>query len=119
MIDQLVNENYFYEIKKMIMKKIIFILFLMLGTGSLVQAQLLNKLKAKAKAATENSADRSTDKVVDKTVNQPTDKATDKALNKAGEKVNNLFKKKKKKNTDDVSAAVPASDSTVTKPEHQ
>lgn len=119
MIDRSVSASYFYKIKFLKMKKLIVIISLTLGMCNLTQAQLLGKLKTKTKAATESSVDRSTDKVVDKTVNQPADKATDKVLNKTGEKLNNLFKKKKKKSADPVPPIVPASDSTATRSESQ
>jgi len=115
MIVRPLRAGYFYKIKRMSMKKIIFIAIITLGTSNLLNAQLLNKLKEKTKTATENSVNRSTDKVVDKTINQPADHSTDKALNKAGDKLNKLFKNKKKKNGDSTAAVVPASDSVAIK----
>lgn len=80
------------------MKKIILIIFLAVGIGSITQAQFLKDLKTKAKTAVDNSVDRSSDKVVDKAINVPADNITDTTLDKAGRKLKALFKKKNKKN---------------------
>ena len=111
---------YFYEIINLkTMKKAILFLFILLGTVTVAQAQLLNKLKTKTTTVAANSVDRSADKVVDKTVTQTTDNTTDKALNKAGEKMNSIFKKKNKKTKNIVEPVVPASDSVTIKTENQ
>lgn len=101
------------------MKKIILILLLTIGTGCMVQAQLLKGLKDKAKSAVDNSVDRSTTKVVDKVINNPADKATDTALDKAGRKVHSIFKKKNKKGQkagDPEQPVTPVTDSVGTLP---
>jgi hypothetical protein len=112
------------------MKKIIFILFLTVGAGCMVQAQLLKSLKDKAKTAVDNSVDRSTTKVVDKVINNPADKATDTTLDRAGKKVHSIFKRKNKKDKNagdpeqpvamprDSIVALP-SDSIIAKPQNQ
>ncbi len=97
------------------MKKVIFILFVSLCGGSMAQAQVLDKLKAKTKTAAESSVDRSADKVVDKAVNKTSDNATDKIIGKAGEKLNSLFKRKKKKKAEQQ----PAPDTIAKKPGDQ
>ncbi|MBX2934687.1 MAG: hypothetical protein KF825_10600 [Ferruginibacter sp.] len=79
------------------MKKIIFILILSLGAGSMTQAQILKRLKEKAKEAVKSSTERSEDKVVDKAINAPADNITDSTLDRIGRKVNSIFKKKNKK----------------------
>ncbi|WP_316831493.1 hypothetical protein [Pedobacter aquatilis] len=96
------------------MKKVLFILFLTIGTAGMTKAQVLSKLNEKAKTALGNSVDRSTDKVVDKTVSKTADNVTDKVLNKAGEKLNNLFKRKNKKHADTIPVNVPDSNKTAT-----
>jgi len=98
------------------MKKVIFIVFLILGIGGIAQAQVLSKIKEKTKTAVGNSVDRSTDKVVDKAVNKTTDNVTDKAINKVGEKLNNLFKKKNKKKADTIPVGVPDSTKAAINP---
>ena len=104
------------------MKRIIFILLLSFGLGSIAKAQLFNILKIKAKTAVDNSVDRSTNKVVDKTINNPADNVTDTVLNKAGKKLQSVFKKKNKKNkvienTEPVTS--PQVDSVAIKPPNQ
>lgn len=101
------------------MKKIIFLLLLTLSAATVTHAQFLDKLKTKTKIAANNSVDRSSDKAVDRAVNQPADKATDKILNKTGEKLNNLFKKKKKDKNVSPPPAPAVNDSAVVKPETQ
>ena len=119
------------------MKKIVFIIFLSIVAGNIVQAQLLKNIKAKAKTAMDNSVDRSIDKVIDKTINNPVDNATDTVLDKTGKKIDSLFKNKKKGNleqnkvsgsesaaikpadADSSAIVVPASDSTAIKPKNQ
>lgn len=96
------------------MKKIIFIIFLSIGVGNIVQAQLLKNIKTKAKTAVNNSVDRSTDKVIDKTINNPADNATDTVLDKTKKKINSLFKRKKK--GDPEQNKVSGSDSTTVRP---
>lgn len=99
------------------MKKIILIIFLAVGIGSITQAQFLKDLKTKAKTAMDNSVDRSSDKVVDKAINVPADNITDTTLDKAGRKLKALFKKKKNKEADNTSQEEPLkTDSTETKP---
>lgn len=92
---------------------------LSLGTATLTHAQFFDKLKTKTKTAANNSVDRSTDKTVDKAVTQPADKATDKILNSASDKLNGLFKKRKKNKSATPPSAPTVTDSTATKPETQ
>ena len=119
------------------MKKIVFILFLNICVGNIVQAQFLKNMKAKAKAAVDNSVDRSTNKVIDKAINSPVDNTTDTVLDKTSKKVNSLFKKKKTRNSeqnkisvsdstaiktagaDSALSVVPAMDSTAIRPKNQ
>ncbi|MEP6674421.1 MAG: hypothetical protein ABJA78_04675 [Ferruginibacter sp.] len=104
------------------MKRIIFILLLSIGVGSMAHAQLFKVLKTKAKTAVDNSVDRSTSKVVDKTINNPADNITDTVLTKAGKKLQSIFKKKDTKNkiTDDtLQIRVPQTDSIAIKSPNQ
>jgi hypothetical protein len=105
------------------MKKIIFILFLSIGAGSIAQAQLLKNLKTKAKDAVDYSVDRSTNKVVDKTINNPADNITDTALDRAGKKMRSIFKKKNKKEKvttgTEQAVVVPVTDTVAIKPPDQ
>ncbi|PUZ28873.1 hypothetical protein DCC81_05175 [Chitinophaga parva] len=98
------------------MKKAVFVLCMILFTGSMAHAQLLPKIKTKATTAVNSSTDRAADKVVNEAVNKTSDNVTDKAIGATGEKIKTLFKKKKKKPADPEPAVAPATDSVAVKP---